>query len=442
MDGRRARRADRRDHRLPVREGSIPGCRPPPGATTAGRRSRAASGMVTDRLGLLPVVAATAANTGGRRATPGTTAGRTPHDPPGLGRRRLHRPAHRLGPRQTPPPHARHRQAKKPRRSRRFPRCRAAGAVRDGGSVAGRLCSRLVNRAGRAYGSRSTACRPESSSGLVTTRQTLRYSRGEAVSLRDIGEPAGIPQQYPPSDAAYTPLGRHSRSPYPTLANGCRAARVRAAPTAYGSRSSPLSGTVGRCSVSPVTAVPWTCARPPRLRRRSRPGRHARHPGQRLRPRRADDPRAGGAEPEPGQRRVVVLPRGSGSSGIRAAACATAGTDCAVLQALRACLGRMSQWTQHSRRVLAEVRYALRGTVRPEAPLLRQAFGLAAIGRTVPASWGCTACCSVKGGATSRRHRQRDPVPSSRAALCPGNRKRGRRAGAVKPGGGGLRRPL
>jgi hypothetical protein len=58
----------------------------------------------------------------------------------------------------------------------------------------------------------------------------------------------------------------------------------------------------------------------------------------------------------------------------------------AVRQALRACLGRAPQWTQRSRRVLAEVRYASHGTVRPEATGLREAFNLAATGRTVPAA--------------------------------------------------------
>lgn len=58
----------------------------------------------------------------------------------------------------------------------------------------------------------------------------------------------------------------------------------------------------------------------------------------------------------------------------------------AVRQALRACLGRVPQWTQRSRRVLAEVRYASHGTVRPEATGLREAFNLAATGRTVPAA--------------------------------------------------------
>ncbi|MEU1661544.1 DEAD/DEAH box helicase family protein [Streptomyces griseofuscus] len=55
----------------------------------------------------------------------------------------------------------------------------------------------------------------------------------------------------------------------------------------------------------------------------------------------------------------------------------------AVRQALRACLGRVPQWTQRSRRALAEVRYADHGTVRGEAVALREAFDLAATGRTL-----------------------------------------------------------
>lgn len=58
----------------------------------------------------------------------------------------------------------------------------------------------------------------------------------------------------------------------------------------------------------------------------------------------------------------------------------------AVRQALRACLGRNPQWTQRSRRVLAEVRYAPQGTVRPEATALRSAFNLAATGQSGPAA--------------------------------------------------------
>ncbi|MGP3974458.1 DEAD/DEAH box helicase [Streptomyces sp. 8N114] len=58
----------------------------------------------------------------------------------------------------------------------------------------------------------------------------------------------------------------------------------------------------------------------------------------------------------------------------------------AVRQALRACLGRMPQWTQRSRRALAEVRYAPQGTVRPEAVALREAFDLAATRRTLAAA--------------------------------------------------------
>ncbi|MGY1583249.1 DEAD/DEAH box helicase [Streptomyces sp. MN13] len=54
----------------------------------------------------------------------------------------------------------------------------------------------------------------------------------------------------------------------------------------------------------------------------------------------------------------------------------------AVRQALRGCLGRMPKWTERSRRALAEVRYAEHGTVRDEAVALREAFNLAATGRT------------------------------------------------------------
>ncbi|MGI5192134.1 helicase C-terminal domain-containing protein [Streptomyces sp. CA-288835] len=57
-----------------------------------------------------------------------------------------------------------------------------------------------------------------------------------------------------------------------------------------------------------------------------------------------------------------------------------------VRQALRACLGRSPQWTERSRRALAEVRYAPHGTVRPEAVALREAFDLAATGRTTAAA--------------------------------------------------------
>jgi hypothetical protein len=62
-----------------------------------------------------------------------------------------------------------------------------------------------------------------------------------------------------------------------------------------------------------------------------------------------------------------------------------AGLD-SVRMALRACLARAPEWTQRSRRVLADVRYASQGAVRPEAAALRAAFNLAATGRTVPAS--------------------------------------------------------
>jgi Type III restriction enzyme, res subunit len=58
----------------------------------------------------------------------------------------------------------------------------------------------------------------------------------------------------------------------------------------------------------------------------------------------------------------------------------------AVRQALRACLGRVTQWTQRSRLALAEVRYAQHGTVRGEAVALREAFDLAATGRTPAAA--------------------------------------------------------
>ncbi|MFI9835249.1 DEAD/DEAH box helicase family protein [Streptomyces sp. NPDC051913] len=58
----------------------------------------------------------------------------------------------------------------------------------------------------------------------------------------------------------------------------------------------------------------------------------------------------------------------------------------AVRQALRACLGRVPQWRERSRRALAEVRYAEHGTVRDEAVALREAFDLAATGRTPAAA--------------------------------------------------------
>jgi hypothetical protein len=58
----------------------------------------------------------------------------------------------------------------------------------------------------------------------------------------------------------------------------------------------------------------------------------------------------------------------------------------AVRQALRACLGRVPQWRERSRRALAEVRYAAHGTVRGEAVALREAFDLAATGRTPAAA--------------------------------------------------------
>ncbi|MFH8485319.1 DEAD/DEAH box helicase family protein [Streptomyces longisporoflavus] len=57
-----------------------------------------------------------------------------------------------------------------------------------------------------------------------------------------------------------------------------------------------------------------------------------------------------------------------------------------VRQALRACLGRVPQWRERSRRALAEVRYAEHGTVRPEAVALREAFDLAATGRAPAAA--------------------------------------------------------
>ncbi|MGP3978311.1 hypothetical protein ACTWQF_30765 [Streptomyces sp. 8N114] len=46
----------------------------------------------------------------------------------------------------------------------------------------------------------------------------------------------------------------------------------------------------------------------------------------------------------------------------------------------------MPQWTQRSRRALAEVRHAPQGTIRPEAVALREAFDLAATGRTSAAA--------------------------------------------------------
>ncbi|MCX4993708.1 DEAD/DEAH box helicase family protein [Streptomyces sp. NBC_00568] len=58
----------------------------------------------------------------------------------------------------------------------------------------------------------------------------------------------------------------------------------------------------------------------------------------------------------------------------------------AVRQALRACLGRVPQWRERSRRALAEVRYAEHGTVRDEAVALRKAFDLAATGRAPAAA--------------------------------------------------------
>ncbi|MEW2080102.1 hypothetical protein AB0941_42695 [Streptomyces sp. NPDC013433] len=57
-----------------------------------------------------------------------------------------------------------------------------------------------------------------------------------------------------------------------------------------------------------------------------------------------------------------------------------------VRQALRACLGRAPLWRERSRRALAEVRYAEHGTVRPEAVALREAFDLAATGRSSAAA--------------------------------------------------------
>ncbi|MEV3972753.1 DEAD/DEAH box helicase family protein [Streptomyces sp. NPDC050698] len=57
-----------------------------------------------------------------------------------------------------------------------------------------------------------------------------------------------------------------------------------------------------------------------------------------------------------------------------------------VRQALRACLGRVPQWRERSRRALAEVRYAEHGTVRDEAVALREAFDLAATGRAPAAA--------------------------------------------------------
>ncbi|MER6958229.1 hypothetical protein [Streptomyces sp. NPDC000618] len=57
-----------------------------------------------------------------------------------------------------------------------------------------------------------------------------------------------------------------------------------------------------------------------------------------------------------------------------------------VRHELRACRGRMPQWTERSCRALAQVRYAQHGTVRPEAIALREAFDLAATGRTTAAA--------------------------------------------------------
>jgi len=54
----------------------------------------------------------------------------------------------------------------------------------------------------------------------------------------------------------------------------------------------------------------------------------------------------------------------------------------AVRAVLNACLTRDPQWTERSRRALAEVRYADTSIIRPEAIAARQAFDLAAAGQT------------------------------------------------------------
>ncbi|MEV0811235.1 DEAD/DEAH box helicase [Micromonospora sp. NPDC050200] len=58
----------------------------------------------------------------------------------------------------------------------------------------------------------------------------------------------------------------------------------------------------------------------------------------------------------------------------------------AVRAALSACLDRAPQWVERSRRALADVAYADRGRVRPEAVAVRQAFDLAEAGQTAAAA--------------------------------------------------------
>jgi hypothetical protein len=58
----------------------------------------------------------------------------------------------------------------------------------------------------------------------------------------------------------------------------------------------------------------------------------------------------------------------------------------AVRAVLNACLERDPNWTERSRRALAEVRYADTSVIRPEAIAARQAFDLAAAGQTAAAA--------------------------------------------------------
>ncbi|MFJ7497891.1 hypothetical protein ACIQZB_43790 [Streptomyces sp. NPDC097727] len=53
----------------------------------------------------------------------------------------------------------------------------------------------------------------------------------------------------------------------------------------------------------------------------------------------------------------------------------------AVRGAIEACLSRYPQWLEHSRRPLAEIRYADTSVVRPETIDAREAFDLAATGQ-------------------------------------------------------------
>ena len=53
----------------------------------------------------------------------------------------------------------------------------------------------------------------------------------------------------------------------------------------------------------------------------------------------------------------------------------------AVREAVGACLSREPQWVAHSRRALADIRYAETSTIRPEAVAARDAFDLAVTGR-------------------------------------------------------------